>query len=180
DPEQLRYAALDAEVPVRLWDVLATEADAADLTATLGTEMIALLCVAWAAHHGVGFDRAAWEALAAEAEAKRTRLREQLDAMAPNSANLFKLTNWDSAAQVQAAFAALGVTLDSTDDDSLAAVDHPLASQVRDYRGAAKLATTYGRKWLKHAGPGDRVFATWKQIGAGASGRMSCKEPNLQ
>src|SRR5262249_22863268 len=124
--------------------------------------------------------RAAWEVLATEAEAARARLGEQLDTLAPNSANLFKLTNWDSAAQVQVAFAALGVPLDSTDDDSLAAVDHPLAAMVREHRGAAKLATTYGRKWLKHAGPGDRVFATWKQIGAGASGRMSCKEPNLQ
>src|SRR4030095_9620137 len=25
-----------------------------------------------------------------------------------------------------------------------------------------------------------RLYAAWKQIGAGASGRMSCKKPNLQ
>src|SRR4030095_13792784 len=25
-----------------------------------------------------------------------------------------------------------------------------------------------------------RLYAAWKQIGAGASGRMSCKQPNLQ
>ena len=179
-PEMPRYAALDAEVPVRIWEKLTAEAATADMTGVLDIESAALPCIAWASVKGVGFDRQAWEALAGQAEAERGRLREELDTQAPNSGSLFDTRNWDSPGDVKAAFAALGLNLESTDDDALAEVDHPLAAVVRDYRSVARLATTYGREWLRHVAPNDRVYATWKQIGAGASGRMSCKEPNLQ
>jgi DNA polymerase-1 len=142
--------------------------------------MAALPAVAWAARHGVGFDRGAWGAVAAEAEARAAALRERLDELAPNAGNLFGVTNWNSPDEVAAAFAALGITLKSTDDEALAALDHPAAALLREYRAAAKLSGTYGREWLRHASDDGRVYATWKQVGAGASGRMSCKGPNLQ
>jgi DNA polymerase-1 len=100
--------------------------------------------------------------------------------MAPNAGDLFGVRNWDSPEQVKDAFAALGLALESTNDDDLAELNHPLAALVREYSSVARLATTYGRDWLRHIGTDGRVYATWKQIGAGASGRMSCKEPNLQ
>jgi DNA polymerase-1 len=179
-PEMLRYAALDAEVPVRAWERLAGEANVAGMSGVLDTEMGALPCVAWAAVHGVGFDRAGWESLALDAESRRDVLREQLDTLAPNAGDLFGTRNWDSPEQVKEAFASVGITLDSTDDDALAAVGHSLAATLRDYRSAARLATAYGRDWLRHAGPDGRVYAAWKQVGAGSSGRMSCSGPNLQ
>jgi DNA polymerase I-like protein with 3'-5' exonuclease and polymerase domains len=176
----LGYAARDAEVPVALWEKLSAETASANLTGTVETEMAALPAVAWAALHGVGFDRAAWVAVAAEAEARAAVLRERLDELVPNAGNLFGVTNWNSPDAVAEAFAGLGVKLDSTDDDALAALDHPAAGLLREYRAAAKLSSAYGREWLRHVAPDGRVYATWKQIGAGASGRMSCKEPNLQ
>ncbi|MBP3954838.1 hypothetical protein J8F10_06020 [Gemmata sp. G18] len=174
------YAARDAEVPLALWDKLTDELARSDLTNTADTEMGALPAVAWAATHGVGFDRTAWEAAADGAEARVRDLRDRLDALAPNAGNLFGVTNWNSVDEVTDAFARLGITLSSTGDDALAALDHPIAPVLRAYRAAAKLSGSYGREWLRHVAPDARVYATWKQIGAGASGRMSCKEPNLQ
>lgn len=179
-PGMLAYAAADASVPVRIWEKLAPELESAGLAATIDTECSALPCVTWAAVHGVGFDREAWETLAAVAEARRDALRERLDNLAPNTGDLFGVRNWDSPEQVKAALQGVGVCIENTDDDSLAAVDHPLAEVVRDYRSAARLATTYGRDWLRHVAADGRVYAGWRQIGAGSSGRMSCKEPNLQ
>ena len=179
-PAHLQYAGRDAELPLALWEKLAAEVATANLTATAATEMAALPAVAWAAAGGVGFDRAAWEAVAAETEATAARLRERLDELVPNGGNLFGVTNWNSPDAVAAAFAARGVALTSTDDDALAALDHPAAAVLREYRAASKLSGTYGREWLRHVAPDGRVYATWKQIGAGASGRMSCKQPNLQ
>jgi DNA polymerase I-like protein with 3'-5' exonuclease and polymerase domains len=179
-PEMLRYAARDAELPPRVWEKLAAEADATGQAAVLDTEMRALPCVAWAAVRGVGFDRPAWEDLALGTGTERDRLREELDAAAPNAGDLFGVRNWDSPEQVREAFAAFGVALDSTADDDLAEVNHPLAARVREYRSVARLATTYGRDWLRHVGADGRVYASWRQIGAGASGRMSCSAPNLQ
>jgi DNA polymerase-1 len=176
----LAYAASDAELPLRLWAALAPSLTAANLTGTVEAEMAALPAVAWAAVSGVGFDRPAWEALADDAETCAAGLREQLDALVPNAGNLFGVTNWNSPDAVATAFARLGVPLASTDDDSLAAINHPAATLLREYRAAAKLSGTYGRDWLRHVAPDGRVYAHWKQIGAGASGRMSCKGPNLQ
>jgi DNA polymerase I-like protein with 3'-5' exonuclease and polymerase domains len=179
-PEMLRYAALDAEIPVRIWEKLKKEAEAAGLSGILDIEMNALPCVAWASFHGVGFDRQAWEILAAETEASRDTLREQLDARAPNVDNLLGTRNWDSPDQVKEAFESLRISLESTDDDALANVTHPIAALLREYRGVAKRVGTYGRDWLKHVASDGRVYASWKQLGAASSGRMSCSKPNLQ
>jgi DNA polymerase-1 len=128
----------------------------------------------------VAFDRVAWQALVDEAEAEAKALGERLDALAPRTAEagLFG-THWDSPEQIKAAFAGIGITLDRTDDEHLAALNHPLAETLRNYRRAQKRSTTYGREWLKHVADDGRVYASWRQLGAD-SGRMSCKEPNLQ
>jgi DNA polymerase I-like protein with 3'-5' exonuclease and polymerase domains len=179
-PAQLEYAAADAEQPVRLREALLPKLGATKLLPVADLEMRTLPCVVWASTAGVAVDRVAWEQLATEAEAEATRLREALDAAAPDASALFGARNWNSPEQVKAAFAAAGIALESTADDTLAAVDHPLADLLRDYRGAAKRAGTYGRAWLDHVAPDGRVYAAWKPIGAGASGRMSCTTPNLQ
>ncbi|AWM36961.1 DNA polymerase I, thermostable [Gemmata obscuriglobus] len=176
----LGYAARDAELPLALWERLAPELAAAHLTGTAEAEMAALPAVAWAARHGVGFDRPAWDAVAADTEACAARAREHLDELLPNAGNLFGVTNWNSVDEVTAAFAAAGVALTSTGDDALAAVAHPAAALLREHRAASKLSGTYGRGWLRHVADDGRVYAAWKQVGAGASGRMSCKDPNLQ
>src|SRR5262249_50919120 len=120
-------------------------------------------------------------ALATEAEAERARLREELDAAAPTPAGkLFPDVGWDSPQQVQAIFRQAGGELADTDDDTLAGVDHALARLLRDYRRAARPAATYGRAWLKHVSADGRVYPGWRQVGAGASGRMSCAAPNVQ
>ncbi len=178
-PEMVQYAARDAEILIPIRQALIEQAKAAKLSNVLDIEMKALSCIAWASVLGVGFDRPAWETIAAETIAERERLREQLDTIAPSTHDLFGARNWDSPEQVQSAFADKGITLKSTDDDALAAINHPLAALVREYRSVAKRASSYGLEWLRHVQQG-RVYANWKQIGAGASGRMSCKEPNLQ
>jgi DNA polymerase-1 len=58
-------------------------------------------------------------------------------------------------------------------------VDHLLADLLRRYRKARKGVTTYGADWLEYLSDDGRVRADWKQLGA-ASGRMACREPNLQ
>ncbi len=179
-PEMLRYAATDAELPLQIHAKLLPEIEAAGLTATVDAENAALPAVAWASVHGVRLDRPAWETLACAAEAHRDQLREQLEGIAPDITSLTSSRNWDSPEQAKAAFASVGVKLETTDDDTLATVSHPLATTFREYRSASKLAGTYGTEWLRHVALDGRVYANWKQIGAGASGRMSCKEPNLQ
>lgn len=178
-PAQLGYAAADAEVLLPLASALRDKLEAAGLTGTAELEMRALPGVAWAAP--VAVDTRAWGALAEGAEADRARLADAMDAAAPNPSALpgMETRNWDSPAQVKAAFAQLGFALAATDDGTLAGVGHPLGGLVREYRAAAKRLGTYGRVWVtKHVRNG-AVLPSWNQLGA-ESGRMSCSDPNLQ
>ncbi len=177
-PEQLRYAADDAAVlPALAADLVKKIADA-DLLPTMLLEMRALLGVAWAAPVSVSPGR--WVGLAEAAEAEQRRLAEEMDALAPNPGTLTSSRNWNSTADVAAAFAEVGVAVESTDDDALAVIDHPLAAKLRGYRAAAKRAGTYGKAWVEKHAPDGAILPSWRQIGAGASGRMSCADPNLQ
>jgi DNA polymerase I-like protein with 3'-5' exonuclease and polymerase domains len=179
---QLDYAALDAHVLLPLYEALDGKARAAGLAQVAEIERRCLPAVAWLSASGIGFDPAAWSVLAAEATAKAEGLARDLDAAAPSRpGHLMKAGawNWRSPAQVREAFALLGHSLDSTDDDALAGVDHPLAGLVRQYRSARKLVSTYGPTWAGPALYGGRIYAGWQQVGAD-SGRMACKAPNLQ
>jgi DNA polymerase-1 len=180
--DQLAYAAADAVLARRLHDALARKLVEAVLAAAAAIENRALPAVAWMAGAGVGFDRAAWDALAAEAAAEAERLAGALDRTAPprSQGELFGSGwKWDSPHHVAEALRAVGRPVADTDDDTLAAVNHPLAALLRDYRAAKKRTTTYGPQWLKGSYCDGRVYAGWRQLGAN-SGRMACAAPNLQ
>jgi DNA polymerase-1 len=179
---QLAYAAKDAEVVRRLHDVLRAKLAAARMTEAAAIENAALPAVAWLAGAGVGFDKACWDGLAAAAQGESEQLAAELDCVAPQRTQPEMFGSgwkWDSPEHVKEALAAVGLPVADTHDNTLAAVDHPLAALLRDYRAATKLATTYGPGWVKDSYAQGRVYAAWRQVGAN-SGRMACSAPNLQ
>jgi DNA polymerase I-like protein with 3'-5' exonuclease and polymerase domains len=179
---QLEYAARDAAVLLPVYDKLAAQVRAAGMARVAQLEHRALPALAWLSRCGIPFDRPAWDALADEATRAAAELARRLDEHAPRRAGFLSAADawcWDSPEQVKGAFAALGIGLESTDDDALAGVDHPLAALVRRYRAAAKLASTYGRAWAEKSARGGRVYADWRQLGC-ITGRMASAAPNLQ
>jgi DNA polymerase-1 len=180
--DQLAYAARDALVLVPLHEALAKQVRVAGLAEVASIETRALPAFAWLARSGVAFDPAAWDALTREAERAAQELADRLDEAAPHRPGFLAREGawgWDSPQQVQAAFAAAGVNLESTDDEALAGADHPMAALLRDYRAAQKRVTTYGADWGRHALEGGRIYAAWNQLGS-VAGRTSCSAPNLQ
>jgi DNA polymerase I-like protein with 3'-5' exonuclease and polymerase domains len=180
--EQLEYAARDAALLPALHRRLMEQVKAGKQEKVAAIESHCLPAVAWMARMGIAFDAAAWKALAAEADADAERLARELDALAPHreQGEMFASGwNWSSPEQVKEAFALVGHKLDSTDDEALAKVHHPLAALLREYRAASKRAGTYGKDWTKHVASDGRVYAGWRQLGAD-SGRMACSSPNLQ
>jgi DNA polymerase-1 len=178
--DMIRYAALDAEVPLKLREAMLSQARQDHLEVIIDLENRCLLAVVSMSRNGVGFDAGAWRQLADEAEQRRQELEAQMNARVPLGEHLFGYgeRNWDSPEQVKTAFAQLGVTLTSTADEDLAEVNHPLASLMREYRTLAKRTGTYGREWLRHV-EGGRVYPMWRQCST-RSGRMSCSNPNMQ
>jgi DNA polymerase I-like protein with 3'-5' exonuclease and polymerase domains len=180
-PQQLDYAARDAELPLALVAILENRLSANQLGPVAQLEMRAFLGILAMSVHGVGFDTGSWKILATQAEIDVARLEDEMNALSPGQADLFGQSprNWNSTTDVKQAFAALGYPVERTDDDTLATIDHPLAEHLREHRSAVKRSGTYGDNWLRHV-EDDRVYPGWRQIGAGSSGRMSCAEPNVQ
>jgi DNA polymerase-1 len=180
-PAMLDYAARDAETTRALYAPLATKIKAAKLERVASIESRSVPAFLWLAVSGAPFDAGTWTTLATEAEEHERLLIERLDAAAPARDGCLSgagAWNWRSPDEVAAAFAALGFSLDSTDDAALAGVDHPLAAILREYRSASQLVKTFGRNYLDFADEG-RIYPRWVQLGTDA-GRSSCKEPNLQ
>lgn len=182
-PEQITYARKDAVTHLAVFQHEQQALRVAGLTRIGEIECAALPCWIWMQQSGVLFDKQAWEALATQAEVEVKRFQQELDDMAPQpeQGGLFGPHTWDwgSWQQVKEAFSILGIELESTDDEHLAAVQHPFAEKVRDWRGWSKLATTYGKEWLQMPWTDGRIYANWRQIGT-KPGRSSCDEPNFQ
>src|SRR5262249_34540185 len=138
--EQLTYAATDASVLVPLYRALMQKLTVAGLERAAEIESAALPCVVWLARSGVPFDKHRWLQLATVAKADADRVAEELNALAPPQPGLLfpEPWNWDSPEQVQRALALAGCPVESTADRVLAALDHPLAELLRDYRDASK------------------------------------------
>jgi DNA polymerase I-like protein with 3'-5' exonuclease and polymerase domains len=179
---QLDYAARDAAVLLPLYRALAAKVKETGQEGVAQIEARCLPAMVWLARSGAPFDRDAWTDLARGASQESEDLARQLDEAAPRRDGYLTTEgawNWASPDQVKGAFTALGIALESTDDDALARVEHPLADLLRRHRAASKRSSTYGLDWLAHVAPDGRVYAAWRQLGAD-SGRMSCSGPNLQ
>jgi DNA polymerase-1 len=177
---QLAYAARDVLVLPRLLEALNRKITEAKLERTAEVESRCLPALAWMSCRGVAVSREAWAALVVKAQTDAARLRQDMLAIAPvPPGEMFVAWNFDSPAQVKRLFQALGVSLASTDDSTLAGIDHPMAELLRQYREAMKKTGTYGEQWLKNIAPDGRVYASWNQTGSEA-GRMSCSTPNMQ
>jgi DNA polymerase-1 len=179
--DQLIYAATDVDVLAPLLKVLTAEIQAAGLAYAADIEQRCLLALVWLARSGVTFDREAWLTLAHGAELEAKALEKQLDCTAPQRPGFLTGGSWDwnSAADIKEVLTVVGCAVDSTGDDILAALDHPLPALLRKYRSAQKRVTTYGDSWVRHVEADSRVYPQWWQLGA-ASGRMACSRPNLQ
>jgi len=87
--------------------------------------------------------------------------------------------NLASPIQVTEALKKVNIPLPNTRYETLVehAIDHPLLDVFLAWRDIEKEATSFGIDWLKHVRDG-RVHPGWLQLKV--TGRMGCKEPNLQ
>jgi DNA polymerase I len=179
--EQLAYAERDAQVLPPLASALMAQVRELKLERVVNLENKALPGIAWMENRGVGFDLDGWQALADQAEDRVKGLRAAVDRLSQGGIG-GKPVDWDSPKQVREVLNLLGVPVPDTKENSLQAHKeaHPIVKVLLDYRETAKRAGTYGVDWLRYINTATgRIHADWRQIGA-ESGRMSCKNPNLQ
>jgi DNA polymerase-1 len=188
--EQLEYAARDAAILLRLREVMKPKLTGARLVETAKLEFDCLGAIAQMELNGMLLDLSRWDSLRQELEQRRDQmageLRQQFQS-ALLSAQLDLLgnevsLNLDSQPQVLEALQQMGVPVENTSKLSLIplAEEHPPVRALLDYRKAAKAVQAFASSLPKHVHPiTGRIHPDYQQMGA-ATGRMSCRNPNLQ
>jgi DNA polymerase-1 len=182
-----RYAAEDADVTLRLhhalWPLLQTQPTLRKVYEDIEIPLVPVL--AGMEQHGVLIDV---DELRKQSQQLGKRMHElQRDAW-QSAGHEFNL---DSPKQLQSIlFDRLGLPAKlktptgqpSTNEEALEAIaeEHPLPRLILDYRGLAKLRSTYTEKLAEIVNPRTgRVHTSYHQ-GAVATGRISSTDPNLQ
>lgn len=188
--EQLEYAARDAAILLRLREVMKPKLKNARLVETAKLEFDCLGAIAQMELNGMLLDLSRWDNLRQELERSRDQLadglRKQLQPALLNTqldilGNQTSL-NLDSQQQVLEALQHMGVPVKNTSKLSLIplAEEHPPVRALLDYRKAAKAVQAFASSLPKHVHPiTGRIHPDYQQMGA-ATGRMSCRNPNLQ
>ena len=188
--EQLEYAARDAAILLRLREVMKPKLTGVRLVETAKLEFDCLGAIAQMELNGMLLDLSRWDSLRQELEQKRDQmagaLRQQfqpalLSAQLDLLGNEVSL-NLDSQPQVLEALQQMGVPVENTSKLSLIplADEHPPVRALLDYRKAAKSVQAFASSLPKHVHPiTGRIHPDYQQMGA-ATGRMSCRNPNLQ
>ena len=181
------YAAEDADVTLQLHQALypRVEADARLARIYRDVEMPLLSVLFAMERHGVLLDTALLQELSREFGEKMGEIEKQAHQQAGQPFNL------NSPKQIQEIlFEKQGLKpvkktpsgQPSTDEDALGelALDHPLPKLILDYRGLAKLKSTYTDKLAEMINPRTgRVHTNYGQAVA-VTGRLASNDPNLQ
>jgi DNA polymerase-1 len=181
------YAAEDADVTLQLHRVLHPRVESDEKLARIYREVeMPLLPVLYVMErHGVQLDTGLLKELSREFGEKMVEIEKKAHAQAGQPFNL------NSPRQIQEIlFEKQGLKpvkktpsgQPSTDEEALAelALDHPLPQLILDYRGLAKLKSTYTDKLPEMIHPRTgRVHTNYGQAVA-VTGRLASNDPNLQ
>src|SRR5690606_26839628 len=166
--------ARDAAILLPLRQAISAELDKAKLRKAAILEHRTLPAMVWLEDSGVQFDLDRLAGLTRGAHQDLLAAEQRLLELLGHPAQ------WSSPKQVLAVLRNLGVDVDSTAEDVIKTIDHPIGRLLLEHRRAKKLATMYGADFAKFVEESTgRIHADFRQIGA-VAGRMSCSNPNLQ
>ncbi len=182
-----RYAAEDSDVTLRLHRAMLPklEADAALLSVYREIEMPLVPVLARVEANGVMIDAAELRRQSADLSRRMLAAQQQATELAGRSFNLDSPRQLGALLFDELKLPALVKTpggAPSTNEEALEAIadQHPLPRIILEYRGLAKLRSTYTDKLPEMINPDTgRVHTSYHQAGA-ATGRLASSDPNLQ
>lgn len=187
---QLKYSGLDTLVMFPIFKAQVEELKREDMVKVAKLEFASTLAVAEMELRGMCINVPKWKEVIAGLEEKRKKYADEFQELirpyyGTNSVDLFGNSvdsmNVNSQAQLMDLLnKRIGLNLISTNDEFLKAVDHPVVNVLRDYRKYEKLISAFGQSLLDKVNPvTGRLHPDYNQMGT-ATGRFSCKDPNLQ
>ena len=182
-----RYAAEDADVTLRLWQLFRTRLVGLHKTTVYETlERPLLEVLANMEREGILVDRQVLARLSGEFAQSAARIEEEIHALAGERFNI------GSTKQLgDILFGKLGLpggrktgtgawSTDASTLDDLANAGLPLAKRILDWRQLTKLRSTYTDALLEHINPETGRVHTCYAMAATSTGRLASTDPNLQ
>jgi DNA polymerase I len=187
---QLKYSGLDTLVMFPIFKAQLQELRKENLVKVAKLEFASTIVVAEMELRGICIDVERWREVIEQLEDKRSRYAEQFQEMIrpyynTRSEDLFgnsvDAMNVNSQAQLMDLLNnRIGLDLPNTSDGLLKITNHPVVNLLRDYRKYEKLISAFGETLLEKVNPvTGRLHPDFNQMGT-ATGRFSCKDPNLQ
>lgn len=178
------YAAEDADFTLQLWNIFEDKLKTANLYDLFwNLEMPLLPVLAEMEYEGIHLDASILEAYDEELTAKLETITNDIYDMVGHTFNI------GSPKQLgDVLFNELGLQCSkktktgySTDNAVLEELlaDHPVISKILEYRENAKLQSTYVEPMPKLCDENGAIHTNFLQFGT-ATGRLSCRDPNLQ
>jgi len=186
---QFIYAAKDADILLRLREVMVQKIYEHNLSTIALIEFSCVIAIAQIEYTGISLDVPQWNILLAETVQKRddvlnilyTYTGQPIIQMSLFGDDVVVGHNFDSNAFVLKLLKSNGIHVGSTSRQDLAPyIKHPLVLALSSYRKAAKALSSflYPIPSAIHSKTG-RLHPRYVQIGSW-SGRMSCSNPNIQ
>lgn len=185
---QLEYAARDAAVMLQLREKMDERLELDGLKRVAQLEFDCVMPIAQMELNGCYLDEARWREQLDRVKAAQEKAADELQDMLSAGvaqASLFGRAeiNLDSQAQVTDALRNLGVPVPDTTRAWVLqplAEQYPVVGKLLEYRGVAKMLSSFGENILEFIKPSTRrIHADFRQIGA-PTGRFACSNPNLQ
>jgi DNA polymerase-1 len=196
---EITYGAKDVEHLIQLYDKQLVTSQALDVLATVNLENNAALAYADIEYNGIGLDVESWNKLSVKAASSMKAMETTLDECIESNVGLNKFVNsyvqgdlfisndeirkvnvkWSSPKQVLDVFRTYGLNVEDVNGKNLHIYSKdPFVKTYIKYKEQAKLATSYGDKFLTNVDKDGRVRTSFRQILN--TGRVASGKPNMQ
>ena len=184
--QEINYAADDVFVVHKIYAAQLKIAEKLNMTDLIDLENRTVKAIAEMEYNGIFIDKTKWLALEDIAKKEKKIAEGKLNKFFTKGS--FQLDifgglgiNYNSPLQLKPLLeGVMGSELESTNEKYLSQFKHSVLDALFDYREHEKKITTYGSKFLEEVFPlTGRIHADYKQLGAD-SGRMACRNPNIQ
>jgi DNA polymerase-1 len=184
--EQIKYAAMDVAVLPEIHKKQQEQLRALGLEKVFEIEMSCIPATVWLELSGLPLDMEGLNRVKGETKQKiedsKLKVKTFLKESGYKNLDLFGLpaVNLDSPIQLLAAMKVIGLKINSTGDEVLSGIVHPIGKAIKEYRKQQKLLTGFILKYPGHLNKvTGRIQPSFNQCGTN-TGRFTSSKPNMQ
>ncbi|NJD03824.1 MAG: hypothetical protein FIA99_14770 [Ruminiclostridium sp.] len=184
--DQINYAALDVAVLPHIYKQQQVQLKELGLEKVFEIEMGCILATVWLELSGLPLDMEGLKKVQLETKKRIEEAELNVKTILKESGykNLdlsgLPVVSIDSPKQLLEALHGIGFKVDSTGDEVISSLDHPIGKAIKEYRKQQKLLTSFILKYPEHLHKiTGRIQPDFNQYGTN-TGRFTSSKPNMQ